>query len=102
MDRRQKEREDREARVSKESDREKRQEGNNSETRTKTKMQEKEKLDRQERETEEQEEAGNELTPKKGVISNVKTWYRDQQRKKIAKAVSKTYEKERTIQLGCK
>lgn len=57
--------------------------------------QEKGKQESKERETQEQEEAGRaESAPKTGLISNIKTWYRGQQKEKIAKAIS--YKKEYT------
>lgn len=64
--------------------------------------QEKGKQESKERETQEQEEAGRaESAPKTGLISNIKTWYRGQQKEKIAKAIS--YKKRvYAIQLGGK
>ncbi len=51
--------------------------------------------------TSEQEEAGGtKSAPQKGVISGMKTWCTEKQKKKIAKAIAKTYEKERIIQHG--
>ncbi len=47
----------------------------------------------------EEKEAGrSQSTPKIKAISNMKTWYRGRQREKITEAISKTYEKECTIQ----
>lgn len=45
------------------------------------------------------ERRGTELVPKKRLIANMKTWYREQRKEKI---VSKTFEKEKAIILGGK
>ncbi len=51
---------------------------------------------------EEQEAAEGALTPQKGVIATIITWFREQQRRKIVKAIAKTYKKERFIKAAGK